>query len=267
MIQMKQSESNRLVLSILPHTEKIVFDFSDWVYYLIFGFNIDFRKMFTPLLEVQNPSWEICDDIIDQIELQGRNFERNIINKIKENLGSGLCVNSHQLFSSDGDSLKSEIASKIDTKVSYIRKMIGHGQIEFSDIPMRPIIFSLPFAISPTYNVIFNKPSGINIFTKEYRDADKKRIFFFTLNAALNTSSFNEFESVLVNNISKRKNISELNITQMNWKKFESISTIINSMCYSTFGSNQFSKSNSNLLKYGFSPTGSYLQLSSINLR
>ena len=258
---MKQLEENRLVLSILPHTEKIVFDFNDWVYYLIFGFNIDFRKIFTPLLHIKNPSEEIYDDIIDQIEIQGRMFEKNVLEMVKKNISPGLRVESHQFFSSDGDSIKSEVSSKIESKVSSIRKSISQGEIEFSDTPMRPIIFSLPFTISPIYNSIFSKPSGINIFMRQYKDTDQKRILFFTLNAALNSSSFDEFESILVKRVAMRKGVSDLKISQMNWKRFEHISTTLSSMCRSIFGSNQLSKSSSNLLKYGFSPTGSYLQL------
>lgn len=258
---MKKPEENRLILSVLPHTEQISFDFSNWVYYLIFGFNIDFQRVFPSPTVVADMSEDEFQSLVDHVEYQGKEFERNIIALIKKSIGSGLHIDSYQLYSSDGDSLKSEVSTKIDNRLASIRKNNGWVDSE-SLAPTRPIIFSLPFTISPTYNSIFNRPSGISIFTKEYTDPDRKKIFFFALSAALNSSGFDEFEQSLMNGIAMRKKVSDLKISQMNWEKFHHIADTLNQMCRSIFGSNQFSKNSSNLLKYGFSPTGSFLQLS-----
>lgn len=258
---MKTTEKNKIILSVLPHTEHISFDFDNWVYYLIFGFNIDFRRVFPSPEIVSNMSEDEFQSLINHVEHQGKKFERNVIAFIKNKIGSGLHIDSYQLYSSDGNSLKSQISVKIDNRLASIRK---NGVCVDSEIlePTRPIIFSLPFTISPTYNAIFNRPSGISIFTKEYTRTHQKKILFFTLNTALNSCGFDEFEQLLVSGITTRKKISDLDILQMNWEKFRHIADTISQMCRSIFGSNQFSKNSSNLLKYGFSPNGSFLQLS-----
>lgn len=258
---MNKPETNKLVLSVLPHTERISFDFNDWVYYLIFGFNIDFHRVFTSGITVSDMSEDEFQSFVDEVELQGKEFEKNVLTMIKNSVGCGLHIESYQLFSSDGDSLRSEVSSKIDTKLASIRKSNGQN-IEELFSPTRPIIFSLPLTITPSYNLIFNRPSGISIFTKDYRDPDQKKILFFVLNTALNSSDFEDFEKNLVEGIESRRKISNLKVSQMNWGKLENIANSLSTMCHSTFGSNQFSKNSSNLLKYGFSPTGSFLQLS-----
>ena len=253
----------------LSSKEKLLLsnNFEDWQYELGFGFNYDIIEFVKYEYQIESDEDAITalienkDDVLDDLVVYSKKFEKELIIYIKNVLGQAFDYPFNQLYAAEGESLFREIEQKASNKINMISSKFiktKNADAVKSELITEPIIVTFPFTINPELNNVFTNKSIARLLSTDWNNISVKKLMFYVLNVVMQSGNAGQIANQISSDIVDKSDVQRINIDAMDWKLVDDIAFKVDELTKNYFYSTRYAMEISILNNMGESPTGSF---------